>query len=70
MCNCIELVNKELAKNNTILDEISLWNFKTGKVRQSLHVATKKLARKRGKAKIVCVTFCPFCGKRAKPKAA
>lgn len=70
MCNCIKAVNKKLAESNTVLDEISLVNLETGKVRQSLHVATKKLERKRGKAKMICVTFCPFCGKRTKPKAA
>jgi hypothetical protein len=64
MCNCIEEVNEILAPHNTVLDQISLINMKTGTVRHSLHVATSKIGRGKQKAKLMTVTFCPFCGER------
>lgn len=69
-CDCITRVNKHLAAHNTRLDEISLINMETGAARQTLHVATTKVERKPGKAKVMCVTFCPFCGQRTAPEAA
>jgi hypothetical protein len=70
MCKCVERVNKQLAEHNTRLDELSMMNMTTGKCRQSIHVATCKIERRKGKAKKMLVTFCPFCGKRYAPNVA
>jgi hypothetical protein len=67
MCNCIKKMNEHLKKYNTILEEVSMVNFTTGKVRQSLQITTAKLERKSGKKKVVLPTFCPFCGIRSAP---
>lgn len=64
MCNCIARVNKHLAEHNTALQQVSMLNFKSGRCRQSLVIATQKLRRTdKGKPKIALPTFCPFCGK-------
>lgn len=63
MCKCVERVNKHLAEHNTVLDQTSLINMKTGTVRESMMVATRKLdKKKRGGAKIMLPSYCPFCG--------
>jgi hypothetical protein len=61
-------MNKALEQYNTVLSEVSMLNMRTGKCRQSLIIASQKRERKRGKAKVVLPTFCPFCGKRTTPK--
>lgn len=68
MCDCIERVNKSLAEHNTCLSEVSMVNFQTGGVRQSLTIGTSKLERKKGKAKIVLPSYCPFCGEHIEKK--
>ncbi len=68
-CKCINGLNKKLAAHNTALDQISLIDLKTGKVREAIHVATRKVdTKQRGKAKLLLTTYCPFCGKRSAPK--
>jgi len=67
VCTCIARVNKQLKQHNTCLEQVSMVNFETGKVRQSLQITTAKIERKRGKPKVVLPTFCPFCGKRSAP---
>lgn len=67
MCNCTDKVNKSLEPYNTILDEVSMLNMSTGVCRQSLHLVTGKRERKKGKARVVLVNFCPFCGDRYAP---
>lgn len=64
MCDCVALVNAHLAPSNTVLDECSMVNFKTGKVRQSLQIKTCKLSRtnKRTRVRTMIPSFCPFCG--------
>lgn len=64
MCDCVAQVNEMLAKEKTCIDQISLINFKTGNVRQSMHIATAKTERGRHKAKTLLPTFCPFCGEK------
>lgn len=55
-----------LAKSNTVLDQVSLLNFKTGTVRESIKIATARRDRMqpRTKVKTVLPSFCPFCGVR------
>lgn len=68
MCNCVAEVNEMLKKENTFLEKVSLFNMKTGTCRESIHLVTGKLDRKKkGKAKVMLVTFCPFCGQRYAP---
>jgi hypothetical protein len=69
MCNCVAEVQKMLEKENTRLTHVSLFNIKTGKCRESIHVSTEKIdTKKKGKAKYMLVTFCPFCGERYAPQ--
>lgn len=69
MCDCVDDVNKMLEKENTFLEKVSLLNMKTGTCRESIHLVTGKLDRKKkGKAKVMLVTFCPFCGQRYAPE--
>lgn len=66
MCDCVALVNAHLAPSNTVLDECSMVNFKTGKVRASLQIKTCKLSRskKRTRVRTMIPSFCPFCGEK------
>jgi len=59
-CKCVEAVNEELAKHNTRLCEfISLSKGAT-----YIQIASEKIdTKKRGNAKQVLASFCPFCGK-------
>lgn len=61
MCNCIELVNKELAERNANT-EIHV-PFTLSKITR-VCVETEKIDdKKRGKPMKVFASFCPFCGK-------
>lgn len=61
-CECIEVVNKELAEHNT---QILLPMFTVGDNVRRPFVETAKLDdKKRGKPLAMFATFCPFCGMR------
>lgn len=69
MCDCIPKLNEMMAEHNTKLDELTMFSMSTGNTRSSLHVVTSKVdSRKKGKAKVMLVTFCPFCGERTAPQ--
>jgi hypothetical protein len=65
MCNCVAKVDRQLAKSNTCLDQCSLINMRTGNVRESLKIATRRAdaRNKRSRVKQVVPSYCPFCGK-------
>lgn len=64
MCYCIEEVNAELRKQNTRLDLGSVVN-NSGGLTPHMIVRTAKIdTKRRGRAVVVPVTFCPFCGER------
>lgn len=65
MCKCLSKVRKILAKSNTRVDMVSLVNFKTGKIRESLKIATARIDRRqRTKVRTLLPSFCPFCGEK------
>lgn len=60
MCDCLDIVDKKLVEYNTRLMRAFLMN---GTERP--YIETVKLySSKRGKAKTMLPTFCPFCGTR------
>lgn len=65
MCSCVSKVDKVLAKYNTALTKTSLINMKTGRVRESILIATHRRdgRERRSKVKLMLPSFCPFCGK-------
>ena len=65
MCNCIEMTNKSLEEYNTKLD-VTISLFIKAAVRGILVSTTKLDTRKRGEARKVVATYCPFCGKKYK----
>lgn len=61
MCDCIDRVNAKLAEHNTKI-VVPMW---TASGRLTPFVETRKLdATKRGKAKPLFATYCPFCGEK------
>lgn len=65
MCDCVKRVNEGLAASNACLAEITLMNFETGKMRQSLRVMTERLSSKTKKwTRSVIPNYCPFCGEK------
>ncbi len=70
-CKCIELCNKELAKQgcNTRIDIPFIINFKTGKTGPPrCKIATCKAdSKKRGPIRTLLAAFCPICGKAYEP---
>ena len=63
MCNCIEMTNKSLEEYNTKLD-VTISLFPEAAVLGILVSTTKLDARKRGVAKNIVATYCPFCGEK------
>lgn len=67
-CDCIERVDEKLAEQNLALDATFI--LKPKKPYSTLSISThfKNLAKKkRGqKPTKILVTYCPFCGKKAK----
>jgi hypothetical protein len=72
MCDCANQVDKELEKYNTRLVQIVMLTFNAPTKKQNgLHstiaIATEKIdKKKRGDAKTVMPSYCPFCGKEYK----
>lgn len=61
MCNCIEVVNAQLAQRNTRIPlPIMLGSDQT----QRVMIVTEQVETGRGKKKAcgMFATFCPFCG--------
>nr|WP_321980166.1 hypothetical protein [uncultured Cohaesibacter sp.] len=63
MCNCIETVNKKLAKRNTVLTQAI---FFTDTPNPGLMLQTERIETGRGKPKAVSMFLnsCPFCGEK------
>lgn len=65
MCNCIELVNKELKGYNTrLVIPISLNQHGLKAIEKVVCVTEKDNARDKRKAVKIFATYCPFCGKK------
>lgn len=63
-CDCVEKVDAKLAEFNTRLSRSLALNFATGQASTHISIATEKVdTKKRGSAKKVWITYCPFCGK-------
>lgn len=63
MCNCISLVNRELAKHNTEISMVDTISMVTGQFERRMSVPTQRInTRKRGTPMKVFATFCPMCG--------
>jgi len=61
MCDCVEKVNKKLAKRQLKLKLLPMVNLDTGECGEALALETISL--KRGvRPKPVNIHFCPFCG--------
>lgn len=61
MCNCIDKVNKLLAKKNTKLDFI----FTLGKISKYPKISTIKVDGKIKSGPVTMIpSYCPFCGKK------
>lgn len=68
MCDCIAKVDEWLKGQNACLDTISLINFDTNTVRESLRIPTQRRDRSVKKwTRNVIPTFCPFCGVKCRP---
>jgi hypothetical protein len=65
MCDCLSMVNRELAKHNTHVDLVDTINMTTGKFEQRMAIPTARTnTRKRGSPMKVFATFCPMCGEK------
>lgn len=66
MCKCLALTQAALKEHNTEI--VVCFLLPIGKRKRSLTIptiATQKIeTRKRGKAKTVVASFCPFCGEK------
>ncbi len=64
MCDCITTANEHLKKFNTRI-EVPMW---TSSGRLTPFVTTCKIdEKKRGKAKLMFASCCPFCGESYSP---
>lgn len=58
--DCVKVMNTELAKYNTQLEEVIAF---TSPIREIIALRTTKIdPRKRGRAMNCIASFCPFCG--------
>jgi hypothetical protein len=64
-CDCVEQFNELLKEHNTQISQGIRLNFddNTGGASQPYIVTEKIDKRKRGAAKTVLCSYCPFCGK-------
>jgi hypothetical protein len=66
MCNCIEAMDKHLAKVNTRIGMALMVNVMTGRKAEMqarpIVVTVKVDEKKRGRPKTALASFCPFCG--------
>ena len=67
-CNCIENVNKQLAKQNLRLATNLSFNIRTGDAYLELPIPLQKIEPSRKTIPTFVATFCVFCGKRLIPK--
>jgi hypothetical protein len=66
-CDCVEQVNKQLAKRNAALDTSLLMNFATMQASISpprIQLRKVDSTRKRDRLPTLFAAYCPFCGKK------
>lgn len=64
-CNCVEQVNEKLAGFNTKLSSCLSFSMSDMTTSTELIIMTHKIdGKKRGAAKTVTPSFCPFCGRK------
>lgn len=64
-CTCVKQVNEKLKEFNTELDTCLSLSMTDMSASTSLIIASRKIdTRKRGSAKTVFPSYCPFCGKK------
>ena len=64
MCDCMKLINDELAQYNTRI--IPVMALRDGTFHMAgVRIETEKIdSKKRGRPKRLVASYCPFCGKK------
>jgi hypothetical protein len=63
MCNCIDQANAKLLEHNTKIEP--MFGMLPGRMHEVIGTRTVKVNKsKRGNAKTILATFCPFCGNK------
>ena len=67
-CECVELLNEQLAEHNAYVDTKLQMNMKTGEGRHIICIPLSKIdSKKRTRLPTLVCTFCPICGKKIAP---